>query len=74
MQIVINPMMSSAVTEIQASRVALHTIIKARTELRNDSIDNKLTVHEVGYPEELDMNEGFSCTVRRLFKQSICNI
>lgn len=40
--------------------VALGTIFKLSTELRNDFRGGKLMVHELGYPEESDMR---GCTV-----------
>lgn len=52
----------SAAIEIQAPRVALCTILKVNTELRNYLIGKGVTVCEVGYPEESEY-EGFYCNM-----------
>lgn len=48
---------SSTALKIQAvaARVAFCTICKVKTELGNDFIEKKVTVLEVGYPEESEM-------------------
>lgn len=46
---------SSAVIEIQVLKVALRTIFKIYFELRNYFLGEKVTVHEVGFPEESNM-------------------
>lgn len=43
----------SAAIAIQAPRVALRTIFKIGTDLSTDFRGEKMTAHEVGYPEEL---------------------
>lgn len=45
----------SAATSVQAPSVALSTIFKSSTELRNDFRGKKCLVYKVGYPEEQDM-------------------
>lgn len=45
---------SSALQIQGAARVALYTIFKVSPKLRNDFRGKKVTVHKVGYTEELD--------------------
>lgn len=64
---------SSAAIEIKALSVALRTIFKVNTELRNNFIEKKLIVNEVGYPDELDMKGSTTVVKQIYFKSLICS-